>query len=100
MRPTTRMSTSMERIQSGIAIQTRPRGSPELKESRVTDAVRQDFMAERRLVLGRSGESLTRFMLGPETGRFKAGAEPRTRARPRHRSVAVQGALAGVLVGT
>jgi hypothetical protein len=71
------MSTSIERIQSGIAIQTRPSGRPELKERRTTDAVRHDLIAATRLVRGRWGESLTRFMLGSEAGVFKRGRQPK-----------------------
>jgi hypothetical protein len=39
----------MSRIQSGIEYQTRPRGRPEEKESRTTDAVRHDRIARTRL---------------------------------------------------
>ncbi len=45
IRPTMRMSTPALRIQSGMAIHTSPRGSPEENESRETDAVRHDIMA-------------------------------------------------------
>ena len=45
--PTIRMSTPMSRIQSGMAIQTRPSGSPEENESSVTESVRQERKAAR-----------------------------------------------------
>ena len=38
--PTTRMSTPIERIQSGIAIQTSPSGSPDENDSATTAATR------------------------------------------------------------
>src|SRR5262245_31426942 len=99
MRPTTRMSTSIERIQSGIAIQTRPRGRPELNESRTTDAVRQDLIAARRVVRLRSGESLTRFMLGSEAGPFKRGRQPKVIRLPsRFPHLVTEGGLSRVLV--
>jgi hypothetical protein len=43
------MSTPEARIQSGMEYQMRPRGSPEEKESRATDAVRHDRIAVARL---------------------------------------------------
>jgi hypothetical protein len=43
--PTTRMSTPLERIQSGIASHTRPSGNPDENESSETDAVRHDVIA-------------------------------------------------------
>src|SRR5690348_13407478 len=43
--PTTRMSTPIERIQSGIAGHTRPRGSPEENDWSATDAVLHDVIA-------------------------------------------------------
>src|SRR3990172_4446276 len=46
--PTMRMSTPMERIQSGMAYQTSPRGSPEANERSATAAVRQELMARAR----------------------------------------------------
>jgi hypothetical protein len=49
MSPTTRMSTPMSRIQSGIANHTSPKGRPEEKERRETDPVRQDVIAWNRL---------------------------------------------------
>jgi hypothetical protein len=45
MSPTTRMSTPMSRIQSGMAIHTKPKGRPEEKDRRETEAVRQDLIA-------------------------------------------------------
>jgi hypothetical protein len=50
MSPTTRISTPAFRSQSGIAIQTKPKGRPDEKESKTTDAVRQDRIASRMLV--------------------------------------------------
>jgi hypothetical protein len=44
-RPTTRMSTPIERIQSGIASHTNPRGSPDENDWSATDAVRHDVIA-------------------------------------------------------
>src|SRR6188472_4097019 len=49
--PTARISTPIDRIQSGNAIQTRPSGSPDEKESSATDAVRQDRIALERLAM-------------------------------------------------
>ncbi|MNC89660.1 hypothetical protein D3C83_56320 [compost metagenome] len=48
-RPTTRMSTPMSRIQSGMAIHTRPSGIPEENIIRVTDQVRREVKAQPRL---------------------------------------------------
>src|SRR5436309_1413571 len=48
-RPTTRRSTPALRIQSGIAIQTSPRGRPDEKLRSTTEAVRHDFIASTRL---------------------------------------------------
>jgi hypothetical protein len=45
-----RMSTPLERIQSGIAIQTSPSGSPEAKDSSATEAVRHERMARQMSV--------------------------------------------------
>jgi hypothetical protein len=42
------MSTPIEAIQSGIAIRTRPSGSPDENESRTTAAVRHERNAARR----------------------------------------------------
>ena len=47
--PTTRMSTPMSRIQSGMAIQTSPSGRPDENDSSATDAVRQEVNARARL---------------------------------------------------
>ncbi len=47
--PTTRMSTPILRIQSGMAIHTRPSGSPDENDSRTTEAVRQERIASDRL---------------------------------------------------
>src|SRR5687767_5934265 len=47
--PTTLMSTPMLRSQSGMAIHTRPSGSPDEKESSETDAVRHERIASHRL---------------------------------------------------
>ena len=44
-----RMSTPTLRIQSGIAIQTSPRGIPEENDMRTTDLVRQAEKARTRL---------------------------------------------------
>src|SRR5688572_7385389 len=44
-RPTTRMSTPMSRIQSGMAYHTRPRGSPDANDWRATAAVRGERIA-------------------------------------------------------
>src|SRR5512137_1035818 len=49
-RPTSRMSTPIDRIQSGIAYQTKPSGMPDENESRTTDAVRHDRIARARLL--------------------------------------------------
>src|SRR5436305_7300905 len=49
MSPTTRMSTPLFFSQSGMAIQTSPSGSPEENDSSVTEAVRHDLIARRRL---------------------------------------------------
>src|SRR5512139_314998 len=46
--PTTRMSTPIERIQSGIEYQTRPSGSPEENDRSATEAVRQERIARAR----------------------------------------------------
>src|SRR5262245_46732949 len=43
------MSMPRLRIQSGIAVPTRPSGKPEENDRRVTDAVRQDRIARPRL---------------------------------------------------
>jgi hypothetical protein len=47
--PTTRMSTPMSRIQSGMATQTSPRGRPDANDWRTTAAVRLDRIASARL---------------------------------------------------
>src|SRR5260221_12257339 len=47
--PMTLMSTPARAIHAGIAIQTRPRGRPEEKESRTTESRRQLPLAARRL---------------------------------------------------
>ena len=47
-RPTMRMSTPLSRIQSGMAIHTRPSGIPDEKDSNTTEAVRQLLMAIHR----------------------------------------------------
>src|SRR4051812_19967397 len=49
MRPTIRMSMPDLRIQSGMATHTSPRGMPEAKDMRVTEAVRHEVKAPRRL---------------------------------------------------
>src|SRR4051812_623469 len=49
MRPTTRMSMPIRRIQSGMAVKTRANGRPEENDSRVTEAVRQEVIARTRL---------------------------------------------------
>ncbi len=48
-RPTTRMSTPDLRIQSGMATQINPRGIPEANDISVTEAVRHEVNAPRRL---------------------------------------------------
>src|SRR5262245_35022858 len=104
--PTTRMSTSIERIQSGMAIQTSPSGKPDAKDRSATDSVRHDVIAAKNGWRVGRGESLTRFMLGSGIAGFnrtrsrRSGkALGRAEARPRMRSVAVERVLAGVLVG-
>src|SRR5260221_3783144 len=47
--PMTLMSTPARAIQAGIAIQTRPRGRPEEKESKTTESSRQLPLAVRKL---------------------------------------------------
>src|SRR5260221_13382196 len=47
--PMTLMSTPARAIHAGIAIQTRPRGRPDEKESRTTESTRQLPLAARRL---------------------------------------------------
>src|SRR5687768_6227190 len=49
-RPTTRMSTPMSRIQSGMAYHTRPSGRPDAKERSATDSVRVERRASSRSV--------------------------------------------------
>src|SRR5688572_20586843 len=53
-RPTTRMSTPMSRIQSGMAYQTRPSGRPEANERKETERVRleRSAMSREAMVLG------------------------------------------------
>src|SRR5579864_2633751 len=58
IRPTTRMSTPILRIQSGMAIHTRPSGRPDENDSSTTDAVRHERIAAARLAMvpgGRAG---------------------------------------------
>ena len=50
IRPTTRMSTPMSRIQSGMAYQTSPSGSPDENDSSDTAMVRFDRRAWARTV--------------------------------------------------
>lgn len=51
-RPTKRMSTPDLCIQSGIAIETSPRGIPEAKDTRITHPVRQDLEGLNEAVKG------------------------------------------------
>src|SRR5688572_1188708 len=48
IRPTALMSTPELRIQSGMAIHTRPSGMPEENDSSATEAVRHDVIAAAR----------------------------------------------------
>ena len=48
-RPTTRMSTPMSRIQSGIAYQTSPSGRPDANDRSDTESVRGDRSAASRM---------------------------------------------------
>jgi hypothetical protein len=53
--PTTRMSTPMSRIQSGMEYQTSPRGMPDENERSATEAVRQERRARQRLTSAPGG---------------------------------------------
>src|SRR5829696_6116605 len=71
MSPTTRISTPMSRIQSGMAIQTSPSGMPEENDISVTDAVRQEVNAFARLTqvlgfLGFGADVVTLVFLGAD----------------------------------
>src|SRR4030095_17005134 len=75
MRPTTRMSTPMSRIQSGMAIQTRPSGKPDANICSTTNAVRFERIATARLAKAPVGAlggfrviTLTLFLLFGRTG--------------------------------
>ena len=56
--PTTRMSTPMLRIQSGIAVMTSASGSPDENESKTTDPVRHEASARPSRAKGPEGDGL------------------------------------------
>src|ERR1700687_110919 len=79
--PTTRMSTPILRIQSGMAIHTSPSGSPDENDSSTTEAVRQERIAAARLAMvpggfaggGPGGEAPPLPAASPVRPRFPGG---------------------------
>jgi hypothetical protein len=58
MRPTTRISTPILRIQSGMAMRTSPKGRPDENDRRETAAVRQEVIDR---AIPRKGPGLSLF---------------------------------------